>query len=117
MQLKLLEFCEVEITPQNLDDIVVVNLQHDTAGTCTEYGVVDINHLLAIEPSFYIVALNTQTQGVPLAGLEDILLLVGNLNQPTTAIRLINCACVITLRSNLALPAINNIALETAMNE
>ena len=117
MKHKILESCEVEITPQNLDDIVVVNLQHDTACACAEYRIVDVNHSLAVEPGLNIVALDADAQGVPLALLENVLLLVGNLDEPAPALRLLNSACVVTLGSNFALPAVYDIALEAAMNE
>ena len=44
---------------------------------------------------------------IPLALLEDVLLLVGNLNQPSAAVGFVNARRVVALGSHLALPAVD----------
>ena len=63
-----------------------MDLEHDTAGLRTDELVFDLDHSLAVEPCLNLVALYAETESVPLAFLEDVLLLVRNLNESAAAV-------------------------------
>ena len=76
----------MEVAPENLDVVAVVDLEHDAAGLGTDQLIVYVNHRLAVQPCLHIVALHSQAKRVPFSFLEDLLFLVRNLDQPATAI-------------------------------
>ena len=95
-----------------------MDLQGDSALSGTNLLIIDIDHLLAIQPSLYVIALNFNTHSVPITKFQDILFLVRNLDQPATTIRLIDTTCVLTFRSDLYLPAVYfNALLDELANE
>ena len=76
----------MEVAPENLDVVAVVDLEHDAAGLGTDQLIVYVYHRLAVQPSLDVVTFDTQTKSVPFAFLKNILFLVRNLNQPATAV-------------------------------
>ena len=77
---------QLEVTPEDFDVVPVVDLQHQATGSVTDEFILQIGHGNVVEPSLDVTALNTQTQGVPFALLQDILLLFGNLLEPAATV-------------------------------
>ena len=75
-----------DVAPEDLDASSVVNLQGDASLRGADLRVGDVHHLLAVEPRLHAVALDLQPQRVPIPLLENRLLLVGNLHQPSAAV-------------------------------
>ena len=82
-------------------------LQSDTTFTFADNLVGQVNHLNTIQPSLNFVTLNANTQGIPIAGFEDVLFLLIDLSQPATTIRLEDTSSVLAFGSHLNLPAAN----------
>ena len=65
-----------------------------------------------------MIALHAQTQRVPITLLQDLLLLIRDLDQPATAIGLIDTAGIVALGRHLALPAVHVVVtLDEGMEE
>ena len=62
-----LERSELEVLPQHLDVVAVVDLEHDTARGVADKLILDLDHGLAVEPRLNLVALDSEAERVPLA--------------------------------------------------
>ena len=102
----ILQLLELEVTPENFDVIAIMNLKHETTGGITDKVVMEVSHGNTVQPGLYMVAFYTQAQGVPLAFLQNALLLIGNLLHPAASVGLVDAARVVILGSHLALPAV-----------
>lgn len=62
-----LERSELEVLPQHLDVVAVVDLEHDTARGVADKLILDLDHGLTVEPRLNLVALDSEAERVPLA--------------------------------------------------
>ena len=113
-----LELRQLEITPENLDVISVVNLQHQASGSIADEFVFQISHRHIIEPGLDMITFYAQAQRIPFTLLQNFLLLVGNLLEPATTVRLIDATSITPLGSHFTLPPMNGVeALDERVEE
>ena len=67
-------------------------LKSDPALAFTDFRIIDVYHLLTVEPCPDIVSLHFYTEGIPVAELQYVLFLVRNPDKPSSAIGLIDTA-------------------------
>ena len=91
----------------HLNATAIVNLQSYSTLSGANLGIGDVDHGLAVEPRLDTVANDTQAESVPLAFADDVFFLVGNLHEPTTAIRFVDTGSVVPFGSHFTLPAMH----------
>lgn len=75
-----------EIPPVNLDAATVMDLEGDASLALADELIVDIDHLLSVEPCLYVVSLRLDPHGVPVPVFQDILLLFRYLYEPSASV-------------------------------
>src|SRR5690606_10504604 len=105
MPTTFLKLCNLQVSPVDLYPSPIVDLKGDASCGFTDFGIFKPDHGFAIQPGFDQAADYADLHFIPFAIFERFVFLRLWLDQPSTAIRLINTSRVVTRRRHLGLPA------------
>ena len=83
-----------------------MDLQSNASLSGSDLFIVDVDHLLTVQPSLDIVSLYFDTHGVPVTLFQDIFFFIRDLDQPAASVWFIDAACVMAFGSYFYLPAV-----------